>query len=78
LNQFTAIIWTDDEQYFTTSDIAGPVEQARKVGITAWVLESMEPTSALTHPKMFEHFKTQPQKYWFQVGVSSHIGGENV
>ena len=72
MNQFTAIIWTDDEEYLITSDIDKTLNQAQKAGIVAWVPESNEPTSALTHPKMFEHFKTKASKYWFQRMVATN------
>ena len=48
------MIWisTDDEDYFQTGDITAVLRLAERVGIAAWTLNSMDPTSAFTHPGM--------------------------
>ena len=71
LNEYGAIIWTDSTEYFITTDIDDILKTAEKVGLAAWTIESEEPTSALTHPKMFTHFHTRQDAYLFHRMVGS-------
>jgi len=54
LNTYGAVIWisADDEDYFQTDKIMDVLRLAERVGIAAWTLDSMDPTSAFTHPGM--------------------------
>jgi len=54
LNTYGAVIWisADDEDYFQTDEITDVLRLAERVGIVAWPLDSMDPTSAFTHPGM--------------------------
>jgi len=54
LNTYGAVIWisADDEDYFQTDEIMDVLRLAERVGIAAWTLDSMDPTSAFTHPGM--------------------------
>lgn len=48
------------------------VTQAQTIGLVAWTIK--EPTSSLTHPKMFQYFKTKPENFYFHRAVeSSHL-----
>lgn len=65
MNEYGAIIWTDKAEYFITSNISHVIKMASKSGIAAWTIESEEPTSAHTHPKMFEYFQTRQTDFFF-------------
>lgn len=45
------------------------VDDAQKVGVLSWTIE--RPTSAMTHPKMFDYFHTQVRDYYFHRMVES-------
>ncbi|KAK3583414.1 hypothetical protein CHS0354_040383 [Potamilus streckersoni] len=69
LNEYGSVIWADPSEYFISGDMDRSIKQAQKVGISAWTID--DPTSALTHPKMFEFFKTKKEKYYFHHAVKS-------
>ena len=73
LNQFGAIIWatSDHESYFVSSDLSGILNRANVTSFVAWTIESMDSTSALTHPKMFEYFETKQEDFYFHRMVST-------
>ena len=72
LNTYGAVIWADSAEYFQSDNITGVLQQAKAVGLVAWTIE--DPTSAITHPKMFEFFKTMQDLYYFHRAIeSSHI-----
>ena len=72
LNTYGAVIWADSAEYFQSNNITGVLQQAREVGLVAWTIE--DPTSAITHPKMFEFFKTTQDLYYFHRAIeSSHM-----
>lgn len=73
LNEYGAIIWIgrETEEYFVSADISAAVAQAQQSGIVAWMLDTGDATSTLTHPKMFSYFKTTAVKYRFQHMISS-------
>lgn len=73
LTQYGAIIWatSDEESYFIQNDLKPLLEQANQTGFVAWTIESMDSTSALTHPKMFEYFETNQETFWFHRMVST-------
>lgn len=53
-----------DVQYvFTTSEIRSILNQAEKQGLSSWTINL--PTSALTHPRMFDYFNTKQEKFFF-------------
>lgn len=59
------------ESYFISKKIEPLLAQSKKTGFVAWTIESMDSTSALTHPKMFDYFDTSQQNYWFHRMVST-------
>ena len=71
LNDYGSVIWTDSAECFISDNISTVVAQVHAAGIAAWTIKSREPTSALTHPKMFEYFDTRQENYYFQHMVSS-------
>ncbi|KAK7094018.1 uncharacterized protein [Littorina saxatilis] len=72
LNEFGEVVWADSAEYFQRGNITAALKQARSVGLAAWTIE--DPTSAITHPKMFEFFKTKKELFYFHRAVeSSHI-----
>ncbi|KAK6177252.1 hypothetical protein SNE40_015387 [Patella caerulea] len=72
LNEFGAVIWADTSEYFLTSKMNHSLVQALNVGLVAWTIK--DPTSSLTHPKMFDYFKTKQDRYYFHRAVrSSHL-----
>jgi len=57
LNTYGAVIWIGadgEEDYFQTGEVTDVLRLAERVGIAAWTLDSMDPTSAFTHPGMLE------------------------
>ena len=72
LSSYERVIWADPVEYFRPVNISGTLEQADAVGLAAWTIE--DPTSAITHPKMFDFFETKQEMYYFHRAVeSSHI-----
>lgn len=72
LNTYSTVIWADSAEYFKSGNLTGPLEQAKAVGLVAWTIE--DPTSAITHPKMFQFFKAEQKWYYFHRAVeSSHL-----
>ncbi|ESO95755.1 hypothetical protein LOTGIDRAFT_116422 [Lottia gigantea] len=72
LKEFGTVIWADTSELFASSDIDNTMKQAKTEGLVAWTIE--DATSSLTHPKMFDYFKTDQKKYFFHHAVqTSHI-----
>ncbi|CAI9720526.1 Hypothetical predicted protein [Octopus vulgaris] len=72
LNRYGGVIWADSSEHFITNKMNQSVTQAQTIGLVAWTIK--EPTSSLTHPKMFQYFKTKPENYYFHRAVeSSHL-----
>lgn len=72
LTEFGAVLWLDVQFQFITSKIEPLLAQARKVGLVSWAID--EPTSALTHPRMYDYFGTQQDNYFFQrMAQPSHV-----
>ena len=44
---------------------------ANSTGIVAWTIDSRDPTSAYTHPKMFDYFMARQDDYLFHRMVST-------
>ncbi|RWS12444.1 uncharacterized protein B4U79_11706 [Dinothrombium tinctorium] len=66
LNQTGAAVWLDPNYYVLPSGSTKAkkvIEEAKKEGILSWTIQ--KPTAALTHPRMFEFFRTQSEKYYF-------------
>ncbi|XP_055928279.1 uncharacterized protein LOC129959464 [Argiope bruennichi] len=63
LNQAGAVIMIDVQYVFTSNEIHSIVSRAEKDGIVAWPIN--QPTSALTHPRMFDFFNTKQEKFFF-------------
>lgn len=66
LDQSGAVVWLDLQQYVTAGAderMKPIIEDAKRVGILSWTID--RPTTAMTHPKMFEYFGTQQNKYFF-------------
>ncbi|GIY57334.1 uncharacterized protein CDAR_526121 [Caerostris darwini] len=72
LNQAGAVIMMDVQYIFTSGDIHTIINRAEKDGIVAWPIN--QPTSALTHPRMFDYFNTKQEKFFFHRMVQpNHI-----
>lgn len=63
LNRLGAILWIDAVYRLTTTNLDPAVVRAREHGVASWGID--QPTSALTHPRMFEFFHTQQQNFYF-------------
>ena len=73
LNEFGSVIWTDTSQYFVSPGLNQTLlEQAKSIGFVAWTI--VDSTSSLTHPKMFQYFKTKQEDFYFHRAVeASHL-----
>ena len=72
LNRYGSVIWADSAEYFQSDNLTIPLQQAQSTGLVAWTIE--DPTSAITHPKMFEFFKTKQELYYFHRAIeTSHM-----
>lgn len=72
LNQVGAILWLDVTHRLITNNLEPVIQHARQHGIASWSIE--EPTSALTHPRMFDYFHAQQENYFFHHMVEpSHV-----
>lgn len=58
-----AVFWVDINFQLISNKLDSLQQQASSVGLAAWSIN--QPTSALTHPKMFEYFHTTQQNYYF-------------
>ncbi len=67
--EFGGIFWCDPLTTFSTAELALLVNQAKRVGVVSWPL--VYPTSALTHPSMFQYFNTSAEKYHFHRTVDT-------
>lgn len=66
LQQAGAVLWLDSSYQITPSafvKVPKIIEMAKKDGIKCWTID--EPTTAMTHPRMFDYFHTSPEKYYF-------------
>ena len=62
-----AVLWMDLRQRLTTGDLSTYLSDISKTsGVLTWAMEQTTPTSALTHPKMFEYLDKNPEDYNFQ------------
>lgn len=72
LDQAGAVLWLDVHYMFTSNEIESVSQQAQKEGLASWSIN--QPTSALTHPRMFDYFHTHQEKYFFHRMVQpSHL-----
>ena len=72
LVEFGAVFWCDPLTTFSSAELFLLVSQAKRVGVVSWPL--VYPTSALTHPDMFQYFNTSAEKYHFHRMVdTSHF-----
>lgn len=72
LSTYGAVIWADSAEYFQSGNVTQLLGQARAVGLVAWTVE--DPTSAITHPKMFDFFRTKQEMFYFHRAVeTTHI-----
>ncbi|XP_054708211.1 uncharacterized protein LOC129218052 [Uloborus diversus] len=72
LNQAGAVIMMDVQYVFTSGEIHSILKQAEKEGLVSWSIH--QPTSALTHPRMFDFFNTRQEKFFFHRMVEpNHI-----
>ncbi|KAL5014065.1 hypothetical protein ScPMuIL_008335 [Solemya velum] len=69
LTEYDLILWSDSTDSFITGQISQSVEQAIENGILAWTIP--QPTSAITHPKMFEYFEMDKENYIFHRAVKA-------
>lgn len=75
LSEFGSAFWLDPN-YYPLPNAHQKVQRlartARREGILSWTIE--QPTSSLTHPRMFEYFKTVQNQYYFHRMVrASHL-----
>lgn len=66
LDQAGSVLWIEPGYQLLPSSIPKinkAIEAAKKEGIQCWTID--EPTTAMTHPRMFEHFHTSPENYYF-------------
>lgn len=63
LNDAGAIIMMDVKYVFNTNEIRSILSKAEKEGLSSWTIN--QPTSALTHPRMFDYFETKQEKFFF-------------
>lgn len=63
LNEAGAVIMLDVQYVFNTGEIRNILNQAEKEGLSSWTIN--QPTSALTHPRMFDYFNTKQEKFFF-------------
>ncbi|RWS32024.1 uncharacterized protein B4U80_11628 [Leptotrombidium deliense] len=66
LNETGAALWLDPYYYVVPEGITKAkkvISDARKEGIISWTIQ--QPTTAMTHPGMFDFFRTQREKYFF-------------
>ncbi|KAH9416299.1 hypothetical protein DERP_000800 [Dermatophagoides pteronyssinus] len=67
INDTTTIIWLDPQYHFIDSKHSIIEQLQSKIlhqsGILSWPIE--QPTSALTHPRMFEYFHTTKENFYF-------------
>lgn len=72
LDQAGAVIWIDVNFKIISSQIDGVLQKAQKEGLVSWSID--QPTSTLTHPKMFDYFQTRQDNFYFHRMVEpSHI-----
>ncbi|XP_023236948.1 uncharacterized protein LOC111636028 [Centruroides sculpturatus] len=72
LDQAGAVIWMDVNFKIISSQIDGVLQKAQKEGLVSWSID--QPTSTLTHPKMFDYFQTRQDNFYFHRMVEpSHI-----
>ncbi|XP_067123407.1 uncharacterized protein [Centruroides vittatus] len=72
LDQAGAVIWMDVNFKIISSQIDGVLQKAQKERLVSWSID--QPTSTLTHPKMFDYFQTRQDNFYFHRMVEpSHI-----
>lgn len=63
LNKVGAVFYVESNLRFTTSNLSSLIKQAKEHGVLTW--RDKYPISAITHPKMYDYFKTVPHKFYF-------------
>lgn len=74
LNQAGAVLWIDPGYQLTSSTktkLEKVTDAAKKEGLQCWTID--EPTTAMTHPRMFDYFHTSPENYYFHRMIESSI-----
>lgn len=71
LNEAGAVFMLDVQYVFTTSEIRNILNQAEKQGLSSWTTNL--PTSALTHPRMFDYFNTKQEKFFFHRMIQPNL-----
>lgn len=75
LFEFGSAFWLDPNYYPLPSaqqKVSRLAAKAREVGVLSWTIE--QPTSSLTHPRMFDYFKTDQNQFFFHRMVrASHL-----
>ncbi|CAG2112497.1 unnamed protein product [Medioppia subpectinata] len=75
LSETGAAVWLDPNLYALPTAAAkarNVTARARREGLLSWTIE--QPTSSLTHPKMFDYFRTHQNQYYFHRMVKpAHI-----
>jgi len=72
LNHTGAVFFVTIDHRFISGIPKQVLDMARQVGIAGW--PQLEPTSAVTHPRMFTFFKSAPEKYYFH----RHLSGAHL
>ncbi|XP_015916333.1 uncharacterized protein [Parasteatoda tepidariorum] len=63
LNEAGAIVVIDVRFTLISGELHKLMSHAEKTGVISWTIN--QPTSALTHPRMFDYFHTQQEKFFF-------------
>lgn len=69
LTKFGALFFMECSVRLITGNLKDIISQARVNGILTW--QSNYPTTAVTHPKMFEYFKASGENFYFVPAVES-------
>lgn len=69
LTKVGSIFFMECNVRLLTTHVKNIFNKAQKSGILAW--QSKYPTSAVTHPKMFEYFKASEENFYFIPAVET-------
>ncbi|UYV65721.1 hypothetical protein LAZ67_3005236 [Cordylochernes scorpioides] len=73
LNRYGVVFWLDLQLEVTSNQLEELLPEAAKHGLVSWSIH--QPTSALTHPGMFDFFHTRQDLFYFHRMVDpAHLG----
>ena len=72
LVDYGAVTWisSDSAHFLFLHQLTATLATMNSTGLAAWRIKSGDPTSAYTHPKMFDYFLVRQQQYIFHRMVS--------